>query len=61
MGSFIYYVRNIFRKTNISPHLIRTCASVYQGVRNVIFFGKFCERNKKMIPTVFSETTNYNS
>ena len=39
-GSFIYYVRKILRKTKISYPLIRT------RVRKVIFFRKFCERNK---------------
>ena len=37
MGSSIKYVRNIFRKTNISNPLIRTRACAYQGVRNVSF------------------------
>ena len=32
-GSFIWYICKIFRKTNISHPLIRTCA--YKGVRNV--------------------------
>ena len=35
-GSFIKYVRRIFRKT-ISNPLTRTCAYAYQGVRNVSF------------------------
>ena len=42
-GSFIQYVREIFRKTNISYSLIRThtrtCA--YQGVRSVSFSENF--------------------
>ena len=32
--------RQIFRKTNISYPLIRTHTCAYQGVRNVLFFGK---------------------
>ena len=40
MGSLIYYVRNIFRKTNISDPLIRTRTCVYQGVKNVSFWEK---------------------
>ena len=31
--------RQIFRKTNISYPLIRTCTCAYQGVRNVRFSG----------------------
>ena len=33
--------RQIFRKTNFSYPLIRTCTCAYQGIRNVSFFGKF--------------------
>ena len=33
-GLFIYYVRKIFRKTNISYPLIRTHTCAHQGVRN---------------------------
>ena len=40
-GSFIYYVRKIFRKTNISYPLIRTRTCEYQGVRNVSFSENF--------------------
>ena len=40
-GSFIYYVRKIFRKTNISYPLIRIHPWAYQGVRNVTFSGIF--------------------
>ena len=36
-GSSMYYVRKIFRKTNISYPLIRTPSCTYQGVRNVSF------------------------
>ena len=35
MVSSIKYVRKIFRKTNISNPLIRTCSCAYQGVRNI--------------------------
>ena len=38
MGLFIYYVRKIFWKINISYPLIRTGLCAYQGVRNVIFW-----------------------
>ena len=34
-GSFIYYVRIIFRKTNITYSLIRIGTYTYQGVRNI--------------------------
>ena len=34
-GSFIYYVRDFFRKTNNSYPLIRTCTCAVQVVRNV--------------------------
>ena len=37
----IYYLRQIFQKTNISYLLIRTRTSAYQGVRNVSFSEKF--------------------
>ena len=37
IGSFVYCVRKIFRKTNISYPLINTRACAYQGVRNVCF------------------------
>ena len=40
-GSFIKYVRKIFRKTNISNPLIRTRTCAYQGVRNVSFSENF--------------------
>ena len=42
MGSLIYYVPKIFRKTNLYYPLIRTstCA-YYQGVRNVSFSETF--------------------
>ena len=30
--------------------MIRTPTCAYQGVENVKFFGKFCVRNKYMIP-----------
>ena len=36
-GSFIKYVRKVFRKTNISNPLIRTRTCAEQGVRNVSF------------------------
>ena len=39
--SFIYYVRKIFQKTNISYPLISTRTCVYQGVRNVSFSKNF--------------------
>ena len=39
-----------FPKTNISYPLIRTHTCLYQGVRNVSFFGKFCERSESIIP-----------
>ena len=41
MGSFIYYVRQIFQKTNISYPLIRTRSCVHQQVRNVSFSENF--------------------
>ena len=37
----IKYVRNIFRKTNISNPLIRTRTCAYQEVRNVSFSENF--------------------
>ena len=40
-GSFINYVRKIFRKTNISTPLICTRTCAYQGVRNVSFSENF--------------------
>ena len=36
-GSFIYYVRKNFWKTNIPYPLFRTRLCAYQGVRNVSF------------------------
>ena len=36
-GSFIQYVRRIFRKTDSSYPLIRTCTCACQGVRNISF------------------------
>ena len=41
-GSFIWYVRKIFRKTNISYSLIRTRTYGYQGVRNLSFRKILC-------------------
>ena len=35
------FIRKIFRKTNISYHLIRTGICVYQRARNVIFLENF--------------------
>ena len=40
-GSFSYYVRKIFRKTNISYPLIHTCTYTYHGLRNFSFSGYF--------------------
>ena len=40
----------MIRKANIFYPLIRTRTCSYQEVRNVSFFGKFCERTKWMIP-----------
>ena len=40
-GSFIYYVRKLFRKSNISYPLIRTRMCAYQGVGNVTFSENF--------------------
>ena len=37
----IWYVRKIFRKTNVSYLLIRTPTCAYQGVRNVSFSKNF--------------------
>ena len=37
LGSSVSYVAKIFRKTNIFYPLVRTCACVYQGIRNVSF------------------------
>ena len=50
MGSSIKKVRKIFWKSDLSYALIQTRSCVYHGVRNVSFFGKFCERTKWMIP-----------
>ena len=37
----------IFRKTNVSNHLIRTCTCAYRGVRNNSFSENFaCELNE---------------
>ena len=54
-----------FRKTNISDPLIRTCACVYQSVRNVSFSENFAYVLKWMILNehdneYFSETLNLN-
>ena len=43
VGKFIYYVRNIFSKTNMSYPV---CVSEGKKCK---FFGKFCEGNKWMI------------
>ena len=40
-GLFIWYVRKIFLKTNISDPLIRRRTCAYQGVRNVSFLEYF--------------------
>ena len=45
MGLFIYYVRKIFRKANISYPLICT-----RRGKKCYSFGKFCMRTKWMIP-----------
>ena len=37
----IFYIRKIFRKTNISYLLIRNRMYAYQGVRNISFSKKF--------------------
>ena len=37
LGSFIYYARKIFEKTNISYPVIPTRTCAYQDVRNVSF------------------------
>ena len=50
IGTFIYHVRKIFWKTNISYLLISKHTCVYQGVRNASFFGKFSVRTKWMVP-----------
>ena len=67
MGSFIQYVRKIFRKDNISHPLIhrRTCA--LQGVRNVNFSENFayikrstgCKSIQRVIqiPSLYNELT----
>ena len=39
--SSIKYVCKIFRKTNISNSLIRTCTCAYQAVRNISFSENF--------------------
>ena len=44
LGSFIYYIRKIFRETNNSYHLIRTRSCAYQGVRNVSFSENFAHK-----------------
>ena len=49
-GSFIYYVRKIFRNTNISYHLIRTRTCAYQGVRNVSFSENFANVTNEWSP-----------
>ena len=41
LGSFISYVRKIFRKTNLSYPLVRTPVCAYQEVRNVSFSENF--------------------
>ena len=41
MGSFAWYIRKTFGKTNVSNPLIRTHACTYQGLRNVIFSKNF--------------------
>ena len=57
-GPSIMYVRNIFRKTDISNPLIRTCTCAYQGVRNGSFSENFayvyqqgCEATKRRLLT----------
>ena len=62
-GSLIYYVRKIFRKTNISYTLIRTHLCAYQGVRNVSFSENFANvinewsLKNSFMGKVFLETT----
>ena len=56
-GSFIQYLRKIFRRTSISDPLRRTRTKVYKGVRNVIFRKNLhaYQMDKQMIhrPTTF--------
>ena len=50
-GSFIEYIRKIFRKTNISYPLVHKRTAAYQGVRDVSFseFGKICVRIRRIV------------
>ena len=51
--SFIHYLREIFRETNIPyPPYTYVCVS---GVKKYQLFEIFCVRTKWMIPTRFSE------
>ena len=52
LGSFIQYVRKIFRKTSISYPLIRTYTCVYQGVRNVSFSEDFVNILNECSPSI---------
>ena len=54
MGSFVKYVRKIFRKTNISNILIRTRTCAYQGVTNVSFSENFAYVLNEWPPMVSS-------
>ena len=58
-SSSIWYIRKIFRKTNISYPLIRTHTCTYPGVRNVSFLVYFCIRNKWMIPNQIIHAYTY--
>ena len=53
--SSIYYSRKIFRKTNISYPLIRTCTYVcISGGKKCQFFGKFCVRTTDLTSVLSS-------
>ena len=51
IGSFVWYVSKIFRKTNISYPLIHTCTCVCgSGGKKYWFFRKFFVSTKLMFP-----------
>ena len=56
LGSFIYYIHKIFRKTKFVNPLICTRTCAYHGVRNVSFSENFCVSTKWMNPFVMLTT-----
>ena len=52
MGSSIWYVCKIFRKTYISYPMISARSCAYQEGKKCYFFRKFCVRTKWMIPII---------